>query len=89
MTKQPRKVCLTRHDRKDRLGHGGIKAVAEELGVDAALVSRVVNGKQRHAGVEDAVSRRVVQAPNETAFPPREPPSARTFASSAASESAA
>lgn len=66
-----RKVQLTRHDRKDRLGHGGVKSVAEELGVDAALVSRVINDKQRHDGVEAAVARRIVQADNEIAFPPR------------------
>jgi hypothetical protein len=66
-------VVLTRHERKDRLGHGGVKAVAEEAGVDPALVSRVLNGKQRHEGVETAIARRVVQAPHEVAFPPREP----------------
>jgi DNA-binding LacI/PurR family transcriptional regulator len=66
------KVVLTRHDRKDRLGHGGVKAVAEELGVDAALVSRVVNDKQRHAGVEAAVARRVIRDESEIAFPPRD-----------------
>lgn len=67
-----RKVYLTRHDRKDRLGHGGVKAVAEEAGVDAALVSRVVNGKQRHDGIEAIIARRIIQAPNEMAFPVRE-----------------
>jgi len=66
------KVLLTRHDRKDRLGHGGIKAVAEEIGVDASLVSRVVNGKQRHDGIETAVARRIVRSADEIAFPPRE-----------------
>lgn len=67
-----RKVVLSRHDRKDRLGHGGVKAVAEEAGVDQALVSRVVNGKQRHDGIETIIARRIVQAPNEIAFPARE-----------------
>lgn len=66
-----RKVYLTRHDRKDRLGHGGVKAVAEEMGVDAALVSRVLNDKQRHGPVEAAIARRVVRQANEIAFPPR------------------
>jgi hypothetical protein len=63
-------VVLTRHERKDRLGHGGVKDVAEALKVDSALVSRVLNGKQRHAGVEAEIARRVVDAPNEVAFPP-------------------
>lgn len=65
-------VVLSRHERKDRLGHGGVKSVAEEVGVDAALVSRVLNDKQRHAGVEDAIARRVIQSPNERAFPAHE-----------------
>ena len=77
MTREARTIVLTRHDRKDRLGHGGVKAVAEELGIDAALVSRVVNGKQRHAPTEAAIARRIVRAPNEVAFPPREPRRAR------------
>ena len=72
------KVLLTRHDRKDRLGHGGVKAVAEELGVDAALVSRVVNDKQRHDGIEAEIARRIVRGPHEVAFPPREPSARRT-----------
>lgn len=82
------KVQLTRHDRKDRLGHGGVKAVAEELGVDPALVSRVVNDKQRHEAVEAAIARRIVRSRNEVAFPPRE--AARTGRrASAATETAA
>ena len=64
------KVVLTRHERKDRLGHGGVKAVAEEVGVDPALVSRVVNDKQRHDAVEAAIARRVVRSPDEIAFQP-------------------
>jgi DNA-binding LacI/PurR family transcriptional regulator len=67
-----RKVVLTRHDRKDRLGHGGVKAVAEEVGCDPALVSRVVNNKQRHDVIEAVIARRIVRSPNEIAFPVRE-----------------
>ena len=65
-------VVLTRHERKDRLGHGGVSAVAVEVGVDPSIVSRVLNDKQRHEGVESAIARRVVRASNEVAFPPRE-----------------
>lgn len=65
----PEMVVLSRHERKDRLGHGGVTEVAQALGVDAALVSRVLNGKQRHAGVEAEIARRVVQSTNELAFP--------------------
>lgn len=65
-------VVLTRHERKDRLGHGGIRLIARELGIDESLVSRVLNGKQRHDGVETAIADRMNLAPNEVAFPPRE-----------------
>ncbi len=64
-------VVLNRHERKDRLGYGGVNAVAREVGVHQALVSRVLNDKQRHAGVEEAIARRIVRAPNEVAFPAR------------------
>lgn len=66
------KVVLTRHERKDRLGHGGVKQIAELAGVDPALVSRVVNGKQRHQRIEDMIAARICK-PGESAFPPREP----------------
>ena len=69
MTEQAHTVTLTRHERKDRLGHGGIKAIAALAGVDAALVSRVVNGKQRHARVENIITGRIGK-PGEQVFPP-------------------
>lgn len=65
------KVLLTRHERKDRLGHGGVKRIAELAGVDAALVSRVVNGKQRHSGIETLIAEEIGK-PGELVFPPRE-----------------
>jgi DNA-binding LacI/PurR family transcriptional regulator len=64
-------VVLTRHERKDRLGHGGIRAIARELGIHESFVSRVMNGKERHAGIEDAIASRIELAENEVAFPPR------------------
>lgn len=64
-------VVLTRHERKDRLGHGGVTAVAQALGVDQSIVSRVLNGKQRHDGIEAEIASRLNLAPNEIAFPPR------------------
>ena len=65
------KVVLTRHERKDRLGHGGVKHIAELAGVDAALVSRVLNGKQRHAKIEALITGKIGQ-PGEDVFPARE-----------------
>lgn len=70
------KVVVTRHERKDRLGHGGIKEVAELAGVDASLVSRVVNGKRRHARIEAIITGRIGR-PGEVVFPPREAPTRR------------
>lgn len=71
MTTETR-VVLTRHERKDRLGHGAARAIALELGIHESLVSRVLNGKQRHEGIETEIARRLNLAPNEVAFPPRE-----------------
>lgn len=68
---QDGKVVLTRHERKDRLGYGGIKEVAELAGVDQALVSRVVNDKQRNARIEALITGRIGK-PGEVVFPPAE-----------------
>lgn len=59
---------LTRHERKDLLGHGRIKEIAESLGVNASLVSRVVNGKGRSARVERAIAD-AIGLPIEKVFP--------------------
>lgn len=50
---------MTRHERKDALGHGAVKEIAEELDVDPSLVSRVINGKATSARVAAAVARRI------------------------------
>lgn len=63
-------LVLSRHERKDRLGHGGIKAIAALARVDQALVSRVVNGKQRHDRIEAIITGRIGR-PGEFVFPPR------------------
>jgi hypothetical protein len=72
MTETAHTVTLSRHERKDRLGHGGIKDIAAIAGVDPALVSRVVNGKQRHPRVEAIITGRIAR-PGEQVFPPAEP----------------
>ena len=65
------KAILTRWDRKERLGHGAVKEIAAAFDVDAALVSRVVNGRQRHARIELFIAGRIGR-PGEMVFPPRE-----------------
>lgn len=52
-------VTLSRHERKDRLGHGAMKEIAAELGVDPSAVSRVVNGKATSARIAKAVAARL------------------------------
>lgn len=64
-------VALTRHERKDRLGHGGVKDIAALAGVDPSLVSKVVNGRKRHARIEALVTGRIGR-PGEVVFPPRD-----------------
>lgn len=65
-------VILTRWERKERLGHGGVSQIAAELGVDQGFVSRVLHGKDRNARVEEAIAKRVVRSRKERAFPPKE-----------------
>ena len=64
------KVSLTRLERKERLGHGGTKEIAAIAEVDASLVSRVVNGRQRHERIEQIITARIGR-PGEVVFPPR------------------
>lgn len=72
MTRQ-HTIAMTRWERKDRLSHGAQKRVAERLGIDQALVSRVVNTEKtgvRHAGIEQAVADEI-GLPVEAVFPPK------------------
>lgn len=70
-------MALTRHERKERLGHGAQKEIAEKLGVSDSLVSAVVNDKTQILG-EDTVRRvrvaiaRRIGLPVDEVFPPRE-----------------
>lgn len=66
------KVPLSRHERKDRLGHGGVKDIAAIAGVDPTFVSRVLNGRKRNERIEAMITGRIGR-PGEVVFPPREP----------------
>lgn len=68
-------IPLTRWERKERLGHGGVKRIAEIAGVDSAFVSRVVNGRQRNERIEQLIEA-AIGKPGELVFPPRETASA-------------
>jgi predicted XRE-type DNA-binding protein len=45
-------MALTKRQRKERLGRGGQKKIAESLGVSDSLVSAVMNGKTQILGKE-------------------------------------
>lgn len=65
---------LTRHERKDALGHGGQKRIADRLGVDAAFISRIVNTERtgaRNERIEQAVADEIGR-PVTDVFPPKE-----------------
>lgn len=69
MTEQT--IVLTRWERKERLGHGGVKRIADIAGVNQSFVSRVVNGRQRSERIEQLVTA-AIGKPGESVFPPRE-----------------
>lgn len=71
MTDEGDKVALTRTERKERLGHGGIREIARLADVDESLVSHVVAGRKRHARIEAIITGRIGR-PGEAVFPPRE-----------------
>jgi predicted XRE-type DNA-binding protein len=45
-------MALTKRQRKERLGRGGQKRIAQKLGVSDSLVSAVMNGKTQILGKE-------------------------------------
>ena len=45
-------MALTKRQRKERLGRGGQKRIAQRLGVSDSLVSAVMNGKTQILGKE-------------------------------------
>jgi len=65
------KVTLKSHERKERLGHGGITEIARLAGVDISMVSKVVNGRVRNARIENIIVGRIGR-PGEDVFPRRE-----------------
>lgn len=52
-------MSLTRYEIKERLGHGGVSAVANQLGLSVSHVSRVLNEKRTDRRVALAVARRL------------------------------
>lgn len=64
------KLPLSRHERKDRLGHGGVSEIAALAGVDVSFVSRVLNGHKRNDRIEALITGRIGK-PGEQVFPPR------------------
>ncbi len=50
---------LSYYERKARLKHGDVGKVADEVGVDIGVVSRVLSGKKRRRDVEVALTKRM------------------------------
>lgn len=50
---------LSRYEIKERLGHGGVSAVAAALGLSVSHVSRVLNEKRSDRRVALAVARKL------------------------------
>ena len=62
-------MALTKWERKERLGHGAVKEIAEATDRSEGHVSQVINGKRRDRVVEVAVARRL-QMPVDEVFEP-------------------
>jgi hypothetical protein len=62
------KLTLTRTERKERLGHGGIREIAKIAGVSDSFVSHVLAGRKRNARIEALITGRIAK-PGETVFP--------------------
>lgn len=54
-------MALTPAERKGKLGLGGLKAVAEHLGVTEGHVSQVNSGKRRDVAVEGLITARILE----------------------------
>jgi len=62
-------MALTRWERKERLGHGAAKKIAEATDRSESHVSMVINEKRRDRVVEVAIARRL-QMPVDEVFEP-------------------
>jgi DNA-binding transcriptional regulator YdaS (Cro superfamily) len=59
---------MTASERKKALGHGGVKRIAERLGVSPPLVSLVLSGQRSNRRVRVAIAR-AIKVPTHIAFP--------------------
>lgn len=64
-------MALTKWERKEKLGHGAVKAIAEATELSEGHVSMVISGKRRDRVVEVAVARRL-QMPVDEVFVPQD-----------------
>jgi hypothetical protein len=62
-------MALTKWERKERLGHGAVKEIAQATQRSEGHVSQVINGKRRDRVVEVAAARRL-QMPVDEVFEP-------------------
>lgn len=64
-------IPLTRWQRKERLGHGGVTRLAQIAGVHTSYVSQVLNGRKRSDRIEQLITA-AIGKPGEMVFPPRD-----------------
>jgi len=62
-------MAMTRWERKAALGHGGVKEIAERVGLSHPHVSQVLNGRRRDRKVEVAIARKL-NRPVDEVFEP-------------------
>lgn len=49
----------SRWERKEKLGHGGVTAIAKKTGFSVNYVSEVINGRKRNRKIEVATARKL------------------------------
>jgi len=50
---------LSRWERKEKLGHGGVTEIAKKTGRSVAYASEVISGKKRNREIEVATARKL------------------------------
>ena len=54
-------MALSKHDRKDKLGHGGLTKIARRIRRSPGHVAEVNAGRRRDLVAERAITRRIVE----------------------------
>lgn len=52
-------MALSRFERKEKLGHGGVSLIAKQTHFAISTVSEVLNGNKRNRKIEVAIARKI------------------------------